>query len=640
MKQKLSYDEYRDRVLAAWLGKSIGGVLGARLENHKARMALEPADLWPEKIVANDDLDIQLVWLEALQERGVWIGSADLAEFWQERCWYNFCEYGVFLNNWQRGIRPPLSGTWNNRFFMESEGCPIRSEIWGLVCPGNPALAAAYAARDGQLDHGGAAVHCESFLAAAAAAAFFDNDIGRVLDIALQVLPPESAVPGMVAETRAICAAHPRFPDAWHLLVRRFGDRDASKALMNQAIVVMALILGEGDFVRTMQLACNSGWDTDCTAATAGALLAVMHGREILPADWLGRLGERLACGIRIRHDQATFTDLAEETARVGVEMALQRNPAVEISGAPPVTCRPAPAPEVELAVRYPEGPFLRADRSTTVLLEFRNRTDTVQEGEWRLEPRRAMECRQANGRLRLAPGTTATVETALSPISGPVWDKNLLTLEWRPMAGAPRIFGFGLGGARLWRVYGPYWDIWDTAQEPICPWHGEREFKFPPAGASWNHFACLDREYLDETELLQADLPGELPALLQVGEDYLTGQDLAGFRGQACFYLVRELVAETPVEIMLNVTGNAPMAVWYAGREVLRRETPRLVSPQDGGIGPLPVGPEPRRLVIKLARQADDLEFCLVPVVPGKPDPQRGISMFADCLGDVPPAG
>ena len=42
----------------------------------------------------------------------------DLAEFWQDRCWYNFAEYGVFLNNVQRGIRPPLSGTWNNRFFF------------------------------------------------------------------------------------------------------------------------------------------------------------------------------------------------------------------------------------------------------------------------------------------------------------------------------------------------------------------------------------------------------------------------------------------------------------------------------------------------------------------------------------------
>ena len=144
----LDYGEYRDRIRACWLGKSIGGAIGARMENQKTRLALDREKLWPETVVPNDDMDIQLVWLEALQERGPWLGSDDLVEFWQDRCWYNFAEYGVFLNNVQRGIRPPLSGTWNNRFFFESEGCPIRSEIWGLVCPGNPALAAEYVDAD------------------------------------------------------------------------------------------------------------------------------------------------------------------------------------------------------------------------------------------------------------------------------------------------------------------------------------------------------------------------------------------------------------------------------------------------------------------------------------------------------------
>lgn len=36
-------------------------------------------------------MDIQIVWLEALQERGLYLTSQDLAEVWQDRCWYNFC---------------------------------------------------------------------------------------------------------------------------------------------------------------------------------------------------------------------------------------------------------------------------------------------------------------------------------------------------------------------------------------------------------------------------------------------------------------------------------------------------------------------------------------------------------------------
>ena len=188
MKHQINYNDYLEKIYAGWMGKSIGGTIGAPMENHKVRMNFTHDELWPKTIMPNDDLDLQIVWLEALQELGIWLESDDLAKFWQGRSWYNFCEYGVFLNNFQRGIHPPLSGTWNNRFYFESEGCPIRSEIWGLVCPGNPVLAADYARKDAQLDHGGASVLCEMFLAAAEAAAFFDNDLDRVLDTGLSVL--------------------------------------------------------------------------------------------------------------------------------------------------------------------------------------------------------------------------------------------------------------------------------------------------------------------------------------------------------------------------------------------------------------------------------------------------------------------
>lgn len=68
------------------MGKSLGGTIGAPMENHKARLDLKRHELWPPEIMPNDDMDIQIVWLEALQERGIWLTGNDLAEFWQDRC--------------------------------------------------------------------------------------------------------------------------------------------------------------------------------------------------------------------------------------------------------------------------------------------------------------------------------------------------------------------------------------------------------------------------------------------------------------------------------------------------------------------------------------------------------------------------
>jgi ADP-ribosylglycohydrolase len=640
MKHQLTYTDYLKKIYAGWMGKSLGGTIGARMENHKTQLHLTKEELWPETIMPNDDMDIQIVWLEALQERGIWIESDDLAEFWQDRCWYNFCEYGVFLNNFQRGIHPPLSGTWNNRFFYESEGCPIRSEIWGLICPGNARLAAEYARKDAQLDHGGASEECEMFLAAAAAAAFLDDDVNRGFDAGLAVLQTGNQVRPMVNETRRICEHYPSFDTAWRLIVRRYGNRDASKAIMNQAIVVMSLLLGNGDFAETMRLACNSGWDTDCTAATAGALLGIMKGDTIFPDEWVDKMGKNLACGIKVNHQHASFAELTEDTAHIGVEMAALRNCEVDISGAPRVPVRLLQR-DMKLTVSYPTGPCLQYKNNIPIRLQLSNNCEEVLSGEWQLQAPQGVVCSRTSGSATVAPGESVNVELTVRQDSGPVTDKNIFELRWKgnePVT--QKSHRFGLGGARLWRVYGPYWDMWDTSKSEENPYHLNGEFKFPANGDSWNHYVRLDREYLDEQRLLREDIPEELPELLQMGEDYLSGSDLAGFQGQACFYIVREIVASEERDVTFNITCNAPHAVWFDGTELTRREKGREVSPQDGGAGKVRVCPVPKRLVIKVARQIDPLSLCVTAVGGGgDPEKKRGISMFADFLADIPPA-
>ncbi|MEI7437237.1 MAG: hypothetical protein WCL16_10595, partial [bacterium] len=153
-----------------------------------------------------------------------------------------------------------------------------------------------------------------------------------------------------------------------------------------------------------------------------------------------------------------------------------------------------------------------------------------------------------------------------------------------------------------------------------------------------WSHHVRLDKAYLDEARLLKEDIPEEMPEEIQVGEDYLDGTQIAGFRGQACFYLVRELVSEQPCNVPFHITSNAPLAVWFDGKELDRRERPKEVSVQDGHVGPINVGPAPKRLVIKLARQGDALSLCTVAAgCGGDPARKRGISMFADWLGNMP---
>ena len=65
---ELLFSQYQDHVLAGWLGKSIGGTVGACVENQKTFHNFNEDTIWPAKIVPNDDLDLQILWLEAMQE--------------------------------------------------------------------------------------------------------------------------------------------------------------------------------------------------------------------------------------------------------------------------------------------------------------------------------------------------------------------------------------------------------------------------------------------------------------------------------------------------------------------------------------------------------------------------------------------
>jgi len=642
MKTALTYQDYYDKVLAGWLGKSLGGVIGAPFENHKMFGQETEDNIWPDALAINDDLDIQVVWLEAMQERGLYLSSRDLAEYWQDRCYHNYCEYGFFLNNIQRGISAPLSGIWNNSFYVESEGCPIRSEIWGFVCPGNPQLAADYARLDGQLDHGGLSVEIEQFQSAAAAWACVTNDLNAVLQAGFSVLAPHSRIIPIAAEVRAICDKYPDVYDAWRMIIRRYGDRDASKAITNFAIVLMALFLGKSDFKKTMCICVNSGWDTDCTAATAGALLGALAGTKGLPGDWLNKLGRNLICGVEVKHKTAPLTDFASETCRLGIEMAADRNQAIAITDAPRVTVRGRPEPQVAMEAEYPAEPVLWNQRPTPLNLVISNPTKQNIAAGLYLEMPANVQCNEFLSAIKLAPGKKQVVKLIVHRQKAGTWlpDKNLflaklIAKDSKEIARST----FGLGGARQWLVYGPYWDMWDKTKNEICPYRNDK-VKCNPAAIGYNDYynqhVRADYPYLDESRLFQEDIPEELPLPLELGEDLITDQKAGGFKGQACFYFVRTIRSPELIgKVTLVVGRSGPCRIWLDGQPLVQYDTMRGWAPDE--TAECILTGHAQRLVVKFISLTDAMAFSLLFCGPGDPEKKRGISLFADCLQDLP---
>lgn len=329
--QTLTSHEYRDKLYGCWLGKTIGGSLGQPFERPVAGRT-EPGDIsWyvqPNLQPGgnpNDDLDMQLVWLHALESRGVGIGSHELAEEWLDHVGMDVGEYAIAKGNLRKGLWPPVSGSYNN-WFKHSMGCPIRSEIWACIAPGRPDVAVRYAQADGCVDHGdGESVFGEMFNAAVESAAFVLSDRERLLDLGLAVIPPGCLTAQAIMDVRAGYREGLEWRRLRERLIDRYGSFNAQYSPINEAFIVLGWLYGK-DYGDALCTAVNCGYDTDCTGATLGALLGILLGRGGVPARWAEPIGDRIVTtatwgGIRNFPVPQSLGELTERVSRVAVKV-------------------------------------------------------------------------------------------------------------------------------------------------------------------------------------------------------------------------------------------------------------------------------------------------------------------------------
>ena len=314
---KLNKKEYLQKVAGCWMGKNIGGTLGAPMEwkrqINNVTFYTQDLDGEPEP---NDDLDIQLLWLFAMEQKGVHVDARTLGEYWLTYVVPHWAEYGNGKINMRSGLMPPVSGSVNNEF-KDSCGSYIRAEIWACVSPGAPMRAAKYAIQDSAIDHGdGEGTYAEIFTVAMESAAFVENDLRKLIDIGLHYIPKGTATAGAVRLAMECYDKGMTWLEARDEMLRQYrgmaffgranhvSEDDLKKGFFdgklgfdvpsNIGIVILGLLYGEGDFDKTMCITVNCGEDTDCTAATVGSILGIMNGIDSIPEKWTKPIGRSI----------------------------------------------------------------------------------------------------------------------------------------------------------------------------------------------------------------------------------------------------------------------------------------------------------------------------------------------------------
>lgn len=328
----LNEKDYLEKVNGGWMGKNIGGTLGGPVEGKMEVLDLKFYPNLTQVPLPNDDLDLQLVWLHALEQYGARLDAARLGQEWVDHVFFPYDEYGYALTNLRRGIAPPVSG-WFNNPFTNCMGSPIRSEIWAMVAPGAPGLAAYYAYQDAIVDHaGGEGVYGEMFFAAIESAAFVLKEKDRLLDIGLSFIPAKSRTYQAVRDLREWHKEGKSWLEARELVLKYHGRDNFTDAPQNIAFTILGWLYGS-DFEDAILKAVNCGYDTDCTAATLGAILGIIGGRSSLPESWIEPIGTVVSVSPPVKGFDAPkdLEELSIRTLRAAKEVLAAWDMPVEI---------------------------------------------------------------------------------------------------------------------------------------------------------------------------------------------------------------------------------------------------------------------------------------------------------------------
>ncbi|MDE0627756.1 MAG: ADP-ribosylglycohydrolase family protein [Bryobacterales bacterium] len=313
----IAHDELMDKLSGFWIGQLLGNYIGFPFENKYVeepvpilvdRVYTAGYDGDPELMInsrdrrghipvlvsalrgafSDDDTDIEFVTLHAVEKYGLDITYPEITKMWMTHINdYIWVANREARNLMDRGLIAPDTGRrQNNKHWFQIDP-QLVNEIWSAFYPGMTKRAADRALWGARITNDDWGTHPTIAYGAMISAAFFESDVRKLVDIAVEAVPDE----GPFAEgIRDVVKWHSEHDD-WRETRQRIHDRyyaykkgsyeapvSVVSSLANGLTGVMAVLYGEGDYMKTVGIATSAGYDCDNQAATAGGLIGVLNG--------------------------------------------------------------------------------------------------------------------------------------------------------------------------------------------------------------------------------------------------------------------------------------------------------------------------------------------------------------------------
>lgn len=354
-KEPKPYDRYalKSKIHGAWMGRICGCMLGKTVEGirtnelvpflketgdypmHRyiyrsdiSKAAIEKYNFnFAGRVYADeidgmpvDDDTNYVVMAQMLIERyGKNFTPYDVSRLWMSsQCKDAYCTAErVAFCNFVKGYEPPQSAVYKNPY-REWIGAQIRGDYFGYINPGNPKLAADMAWRDACISHVKNGIYGEMFIAAMLAVAAYCDDLEKIILGGLAEIPSTSRLYAEVTSvldcyrtgvSKAECF------ERIHEKYDEYTEHGWCHTISNAMIVAAALLYGKGDYGKSVCMAVETGFDTDCNGATVGSILGMAYGIESIPAYWQKPINDTLHTSI-FEVGTVSISDCVERTLR------------------------------------------------------------------------------------------------------------------------------------------------------------------------------------------------------------------------------------------------------------------------------------------------------------------------------------
>ncbi len=326
--RQIDRQDYESRLHAMWLGECIANWTGLTTEGIRTDPPfLTDADwgstgnqnqpigfiLNQNPWSADDDTDIEYVYLHLLHS----LGHNALTPPEIRQGWIDHINRFIWVSNasaralMDLGVAPPMTGMGAVNGNWQRIDAQLTTEFFGAFAPGMTARALEMGDLPIRTTASGYAAHASQFFVALyAAAATVDHSlplpqqIMTIVQQARDVIPDTSKSADVIDYVLADFATNPdindwertrdrihtRFqalqPDLFHGFPspasRGYRYNNWFESSVNLATGLIALLYGQGDYARTVQIGTLSGWDSDNGTATMGGLLGLLGGADAI----------------------------------------------------------------------------------------------------------------------------------------------------------------------------------------------------------------------------------------------------------------------------------------------------------------------------------------------------------------------